>query len=445
MFIPLPIAEAMIFGYYRFNPDNPEEKHLLDEDMRVNGADEIYSEVFDKQSQLKQVIKRIGVKDILLLADVSHVGSITNFRRIHEQLSQKKANIELTRDDVQVEEIIKLAEINNSVYSSRIKAGYRKKREQGAAWGNIAFGYTVDEDKKFIPHPKEWDIARFIIDKYLEVGNLRKTIKAIHDEHGLEWSVTGLRSWILNPLLQGHTRYNATDEDNADIRYNTHQPLITPEESQQIVNTLEKGRKKWGVNSRKHSMGEPYALKGLLYCGVCGSSMFRHRTNVSAVGGGVEKVRCRKRDEAKHLCSNKKSANLRMIEEDVIDILIEKMKEVQALLKESRRGTIYPEPEEVKIIRKQVTELKKIEKIRTHPSIIKAIDALESEIDEQQKKLGYEFERNKEALHVMSNHQLVNKNYWHYITEKERMDIFEKVIKRVEIKDGKLYDLILKI
>lgn len=435
----------MIFGYFRFDPDNPEEKHLLEQEMRTNGADEIYSEVFDQQAQLKQVIKRIGVKDLLLLADVSHVGSITNFRRIYEQVSKKKATIELTRDNVTVEEVLKLVEINNSVYSSRIKAGYRKKREQGAAWGNIAFGYAVDEDKKFIPNPEEWDIARFIIDKYLDIGNLRKTIKAIHDEYGLEWSVTGLRSWILNPLLQGHTRYNATDEDNADIRYNTHQPLITPEESQQIINTLEKGRKKWGVNSRKQSMGEPYSLKGLLYCGCCGSSMFRHRTNVSSVGGGIEKIRCRKRDEAKHLCDNKKSANLRLIEEDVIKILIEKGQMVRSLLKESRQGTIYPEPEEVKIIRKQVKALKEVEKMRTHPSITKAIDALESEIDEQRKKLGYEFEKNKEALQVISNYQLANENYWHYITEEERIEIFEKVVKRVEIKDGKLYDLILKI
>ena len=78
--------------------------------------------------------------------------------------------------------------------------------------------------------------------------------------------------------------------------------------------------------------------------------------------------------------------------------------------------------------------------MRPHSSIVRTIDALESEIDEQQKKLAYEFDRNKEAMQAFSNLQLTNKNYWNYATEEERMDIFEKVIKRVEIKDGKLYD-----
>ena len=81
------------------------------------------------------------------------------------------------------------------------------------------------------------------------------------------------------------------------------------------------------------------------------------------------------------------------------------------MLKESQQGIIYPEPEEVKTLQKQVQILKDAERMRPHQTITEAINALENEINEQRKKLGYEFEKNKQAIQVLSNHEISNLNY----------------------------------
>jgi site-specific DNA recombinase len=220
-----------------------------------------------------------------------------------------------------------MAEFESRMLSHRIKGGMDYLRKEGRSF-KPPRGYLRNSESGKLEPGNDWAIAKDIVEIYKSLGNLRQAIAQIYDRHGVKMSVTGLRDWLRNPALRGHTAYgiwhNRNNPEKWDIRHNTHLALISEEDWKEIEYLMQRGRKLWGFNANLPIA--KYPLAGQIKCGDCGGNCYRYFTRKKE-----PKMRCRRRDENINYCSNGTAIAYEKIEEAVILALRSRSEEIAKL------------------------------------------------------------------------------------------------------------------
>lgn len=334
-----------------------------------------------------------------------------------------------------------LAEFESRLLSNRIQHGMNYSRQQGKANSNAPFGYKRVDDK-LVPNEDfcvdeitVWDAAKQSIEIYKRLGNLRPSIAEIWEKYQVKWSVAGFRDWLNNPTLKGNTVYHRWHNHNNpaewDVRHNTHEALMSEQEWREIDYLLKRGRNLWGRNANKKA--HDYPLAGQIVCESCGNNCYRYIAR-----NGKERMRCRKRDEGNHLCSNKKSVLLADIEQAVIAALVAKSKKIVELASAPAGEAESPELKELK------AKLAGLESLGFDPAFEEAKQNLRLRIE----AISYEIQHgssqtseNRELL-IMSAKQPA---FWQELEPGQKKRFYQTLIDRVVVKDGVVRDVKLKL
>ncbi|BAZ41431.1 resolvase domain-containing protein [Calothrix sp. NIES-4101] len=338
-----------------------------------------------------------------------------------------------------------LAEFESRLLQSRVNHGLAHFRDQNKAC-QPPFGYAK-EDGKYIPDTSvhegsgktHWLIASEIIDYFLiPKASLRNTIQFFIEKYNIKFSPPGLRAWLRNPVLQGHTRYNVkfnrVNPDKWDIRENTHQPLISKEVYQQIETRLSENRRLWGRNfdgATSNTVGL-HLLSGQLICGCCGSKCYVHDKK-KAMG-----VRCKKRRiYGNSVCTNKTAVPLLKIIDAVDQALCKKAFELNNYV-----VTSQPDREDTP----EIIELKsRLDVLRSLPQDSIILDAIEKTI----LKIQQLQQQNTHAasLGLRLQKELVktfgDSEFLQVVPETTKRELYKKFVKEVTVLNGVVVNVLL--
>lgn len=227
-------------------------------------------------------------------------------------------------------------------------------------------------------------VARDAIDLYLELKVIPPVARLIYERHGKRFSVSGLRQWLLNPVLIGNTPYDKRNPKPAylpqgnQIIYGTHvdQALMTTLEQKQIADILTENVRVWGKN--RTAFQNP--LSGLVFCDECGVSC----DLMSKPSGGkrvdAKRLRsfyCRTRSKkpAGKFCSQRGTYKFEVIEAIAIRALTEKASAIATIFEADEKI----ENPKIKELQGQVTVMQSMGAV--NPVIVDAIAKLEIEIE----------------------------------------------------------------
>lgn len=155
-----------------------------------------------------------------------------------------------------------MAEHFSRQLSDRLTRVHAHRRSLHKPHGFPPFGYQLSADKsQFEPGP-EWEIARAVVDRFLDGQPLRAIAAWTANEHGINRSRRTWNRWLANPVLRGHLNYH---KSGGGMVYNSHQALITEKEWQQIERQQTTNRQLRGNNAKRiHAVPT-----GPVICSIC--------------------------------------------------------------------------------------------------------------------------------------------------------------------------------
>ncbi len=274
-----------------------------------------------------------------------------------------------------------MAEFESRMLSQRTNHGLDYFRQQKKTAQKL-FGYK-NIDNKLVIDQDVFPIARGIIEKLLQGHSYGTVSRWLFSEYSLKFSLSGLRHWINNPAIQGHTRYFSENEHRRNpknprppvIHYNTHESLATSEEISKIKNNA-KTKPRLSEKETKN-----YPLKGLLKCAECKSGMYR---TISRFKSGItEYVRCTKHTQGNHFCSNKITARITKINAQVIKLLIKQSQEILSEVENNETEKVNSE--HLLSLQRELTGLESLQS--KNPAILAAINDLRTQILAEENRL----------------------------------------------------------
>lgn len=331
-----------------------------------------------------------------------------------------------------------LAEFELDLLQNRVKHGYNHFREQGKACPQPPFGYArVDE--KYVPDlsvhksgKTHWAIAKEIVEYLLRnQSSVRKTIQHFLTEYDVKFSTTGLTTWLHNPVLRGNTRYNVKKNrnhpQNWDIRYNTHEPLITNDTYTEIEALLAENRRRWGKNNRDSSNIGKGLLSGQMFCGDCGGKCYANNKPYIP-------VRCKNRGMyGDKYCQNKKGIHLAK----VVDAVDKALSEKAIALKDFTVNNQPREQAETAEVIELKSSLKNLQKLPPNPAIEEAMIKMKLQIQQHQinhvESTAFQVEQMKEFVQFFSDAR-----FYKNMKESVKNKLYRKFIKSVTILSGEV-------
>ena len=391
-----------------------------------------------------------------------------------------------------------LAEMEVDRLSERVKHGWAHLRERKVAM-NAPFGYVKMNDRHELDHtpflclmssrPEDqrlwgtsevwghkaapaWDettppaveglsksvIAREIIEAFFENRTLRLTLRAINERYGIQvfahnnepgkakggrvswgilrFSTTGLRTWLTNPVLQGHLSYLRGGEykGRAEVHYNTHsdQRIITDQEATEIQAILSHNYKVRGYGATALK----YPLSGLIFCAECRGSCYSMKGSRGKSQPGYNYYfQCK--NWRTRSCSQKAVVRMDKTEEAVIDALIQRTEAIHALASQPAENVDSPEAKALR------AELAFYESAPGHRAEAIKIE-LRQQIQAFQQNLQHQDARLSEnrdlLLQVFSD-----RTYWTTLLDEEKRQIYRALVEKVIVRDGGVEQIVLKV
>jgi hypothetical protein len=351
--------------------------------------------------------------------------------------------------------------------SERVKHGHQHHRDRNAAYF-APFAYIKVGDSLELDHSpflclldgsemSRAAVGRDIVATFLQVRSLRKTLQTINSKYGLhthagtgkgnkqargkfQFGVSGLTSWLNNPILRGHTAYGRGYRQRMhhqplwDIRYDTHpdQRLMTDEEYQQIESILEWNSKHHGFLPAK----TVHPVSGLVFCAdcnkLCSLSSHKLRTDPTKVTYSYQCTSYRMR-----ACTQKRIVRESLIESSIIDALLARSEAIANL-------AATPEPE---------IEPPELQALRAELQYYQAAPgnraaAIMAELQNQITALiqqGFQVTEHQAANRDLLLACFSDRNTWaHLMTAEEKRDVYRALVERVTIRDGQVQSVSLK-
>lgn len=310
-----------------------------------------------------------------------------------------------------------------------------RKANKKAHW-NAPLGYQVENDKYQRDNSPcvciidgrielgRTDLMRLVFDTFFAVGTVSQTVKKLHEflgiqanvvnksvkdkvnvlgeedeivltninkargtglnlrypHTGLKWSVSGLRSILVNPIYAGGTLYNTVvgskghrkPFDEWEVAWGTHndEAIITHEEHERIKTMIRSNRNNRWSSEQKYT--NPFA--NLVKCQHCGAAYSRQC-----------KKFVKKKNFVRHhyqcsfyrtgACDNKKMISSDSLEKQVIEYLVKEAERLARLVEQETK--IIEEPAQVKTVR---ASLNTLEALPSNPAIEKAKEDMRMQI-----------------------------------------------------------------
>ncbi|TKC18181.1 recombinase family protein [Robertmurraya kyonggiensis] len=199
-------------------------------------------------------------------------------------------------------------ELQDFAYRMNVKVLASAK--EGKYVNKPPFGYFKDKDK-LVPHPIESKAFRYIVDKVLEGYVIAEIIGQLNrlgytTKNNKRWKDVGTITRMLeNRVYLGESHYDSKMFDESVIVRDTHQPLLTIEEYQEVQNMIKsRSRNPQGIRYTKINT----VLDRLVVCGKCGSRLPIHKSWTNKEGFTSYQIgKCQKviGDYYEKKCSNK--------------------------------------------------------------------------------------------------------------------------------------------
>ena len=316
-------------------------------------------------------IDRLGRSDI----DVIRTIQLFNDSGIKLRILDAPIDVSSSFGRFSASQMAALADFESRLLSERTRHGMAYFRSQGKVQ-SACFGYRLDKNHKIIPDKKNFPIARKVIELLLENYSFKAISKYLHEEHGINYSVSGIRHWLDNPTILGHTRYFTEMEHRRNAK-NPRPPQIIESTHEAIATEFEIARIKRNVKTRPRFTGkkEPeYPLKGLLKCAHCGGGM--HRIISRYKSGETHWIRCNRHARNFHLCHNKKNSRLNILTDQVIIAITQ---EAERIIEQSELADNPVESSQLIDLKQQLEGLKALNS--SNPAIIAAMQDFENQIE----------------------------------------------------------------
>ena len=360
-----------------------------------------------------------------------------------------------------------LAEMETDRLSERTKHGHNYHRARGAAYF-APFGYVkVGDNLKLdhtpflcLTHTKQElsraAVGRDLVEIFLKNLSLRKTLREFNFKYGIQifsnrgkgnkhprgkisFSISGLTSWLNNPILRGHLCYGRSSGQRQkhskdwQIIYNTHPDhiLITESEYLEIERILNYNASVGGYGFQSDTI---HPLSGLVYCGSCGGRCrvmhYRLRSDKSIK---IYSYQCNNYHFKS--CDNKKYVRVDVIEPALIQLLTERSQEIFSKLRINDLDNIPG----VSVLHEQLHQLSLIP---SSPIINKAIEDIKREISQ----LKIEHNLKSEALYKEKTELaeiFADPVFWDTylklrLSPSEIKSIYHRFCDKILIKDGRI-------
>ncbi|MGF1676412.1 MAG: fdxN element excision recombinase XisF [Rivularia sp. (in: cyanobacteria)] len=435
----------MIYGYARVSTveQSLEYDALKQQVNRLEsaGADVVLVDIESGRSnkrkefnKLLKLIEKGKVREIIVTridrlgrSDIDVIRTIQLFNDHGIKLRILDAPIDVTSSfgRFSASQMAALADFESRLLSERTRHGMNFFRSQGKVQ-RACFGYRLTKDYKLEPHPKNFAIAREIIEKLLQGCSYGVVSRWLVEERGIEFSFSGLRHWVKNPALVGHTRYftemeyrrNPKNPRPPQIIRDTHYRVATETEINQIKTKTAKVQP--CITLKKGSI---HPLKGLLRCAHCGGGMYRVISKFKS--GQSEYIKCNKHARNVHFCPNQKSTRLSVITKQVIERITG---EAARIVEESnfcdRTTTESPQ---LLDLRQQMAGLQALHS--NNPAIIAAIKDIQSQIEAEVIRSQYASKIDADKLKLAWSYG--HADFWKSLDDAELREAFRSFVELV--------------
>lgn len=423
-------------GYIRVSTGSGEQLAALDNQRsRIAGVgvDRIIEDV---QSGLEQ--DREGYLELLDLIDKRRVAEvvITRVDRLGRDAAETDAaiafatqrGVRITALDggeietqtpggfVMARILTTLAEMESRMLSQRIRAGLAERRKKHFPLrGRAPWGYQISADRtRFEPHPVEWARAKAFLQTLERLDWRMNTALDVWQAGGRGAiplnSCRSVRAWLMNPVLQGGTGYHqVANHRYEEVVWGTHQPLIPRESFEAIERQLELNRRYWGHNVTIR----PRLLTGLCKCTSCGRRM------VYAGGRTIPSMLCKTRG-----CDQRyRSTHEALIRQAINRALCARAHAIASAVAE--------EPPELEELRLSVAQLEAL----NDPELAEVIAAKRARMQ----KL-----HNRPAVNQELAAQLRQGKFWESYTDPELMELYQLLVKEVQVTRQQVSQVLLK-
>jgi site-specific DNA recombinase len=450
----------MRVGYVRVSKGEQQEA-LVQQTDRINRAAVamVFSDVESgKSDQRKNFNKLLGMCRDGIITEVvvtridrlaRSVITIHKTATLFESLNVKLIILDAPIDDssspfgwFSMNQMAGLAEFESRLLQNRVNHGLVYFREQNKACPHPPFGYARVNEKyapdMTVHEPSgktHWQIAAEIVEHYLlDRASLRSTVQYFIKKYNVKFSPPGLRSWLRNPVLQGHTcynkKYNRVNPENWDIRENTHQALISKETVREIEARISENQRIWGKNF--NSPVADYLLSGQIVCGCCGYKCYMHEKRSTIP------IRCkRRRVYGETACSNKTATSLHKIIEAVDSALTTKAIELNNYTVNGQ-STFEDTPEILELKNKLIS----LQRLPIDTIIEEAIEKMILKIQQLQ-------QRNLQSINIGTG--LMNQlkesfsdyEFFKALPEEVKKELYKRFVEYVKVLNGNVLEVSL--
>lgn len=462
----------------------------------------------DDRAGLKEMMRRVKRGEIksITITRLDRLGRTAPIIRDNIAILQKHKvdlnvldqNIELNTPEgiFMVNILASLAEMEIEQLSGRIRVVKAHRRNKKLACDITPFAYITQDGKyqinrapylcllnqrpdnfqdlgkrdliEGLPGMTVEDIALDCIEIFKQEKGLTPTVRAIAEKYGLGytaaklysnnsvlyWSGSGLKKWLLNPVLIGNTVYKKREQlpngkrkdlpsEDWQVIPDTHpdQRLLSALELQEIkailaFNTLRNGYHLYNHKPFEHDAYSEYAYqRRLVFCDECGTvcrATSRHSKDGSQI---YYYYYCQNRHRG---CSNKKGTRRDLIERRLISDLL---KQSQALNQPSLnevKSDSQPSstPYNAKLIKLE-EKLSRLDSIDGFDTFIEAAkEETRKQIGKERQPLSKDNLPNKtiEEIILAGNNLLL----WHTLSPDEKVEIYPHLIDRILVSNGEV-------
>lgn len=457
----------MRIGYARVSTKKEDQKQALEQQidrLKCAGAEKIFVDIEsganDNRPGLQQLIDtvRSGTVSEAIVTHLTRLGrSIIGIQKVVDIFRANKVKLKVLDGFGDLDSAAGRATIANmavwaqyerELISERVSNGWEYVRKLKKAV-NAPFGYLIVSGKYELDCTlvtgNEGDkisratVGREIVETFITKRSLRLTVRDMARKYpellrqgkgkikGLPKSVDGLRNWLQNPVLRGHTRYKKRSDLLPQIHYNTHPEECLMSESEfSLIQAILK------FNSEHHGFKNAlpcYPLSGLIYC-ICG-------TTAHLIGSekGGKYYQCRKYTLGQ--CSQKKAVREITALLSVVEKLIER---ADALADIASADPDFIEPPEIAELRREL--------IYYQAAPGKRAEAIVTDLKTQIEALTLASSQQSSA-DMVNRVRLVrnfgDRLFWTTLSDADKRLCFQNLVKRVTIKDGQVESVELKV
>ena len=242
---------------------------------------------------------------------------------------------------------------------------------------NKMFGTPSKVEARSSKKTNKQVIDRENLDKADFSSNKKNTFKR-YPWGSLQWSPSGLKNFLVNPVNAGGTPFNVTTKspsgkqlnhfDKWDCNWDTHEGIISREQHEQVKKTIRSNANNRWVGSKKVN---PFA--NLLKCSNCGGALTRTSGQLNRGGKLIHYYQCSYFPLGR--CNRKEMIRSDYLDEQVADLLVKEATRLAGMvnLGEEKRE----EPTEVKELRETLAGL---EKLPVNPFVEKAAYGIREQI-----------------------------------------------------------------